>query len=101
MRVFVFFDLPVITSADRKAYRKFHKFLIQSGFIMMQESVYSKLCLNATAAKFVCANLRKHKLEKGLVELLTITEKQYASIEYLVGESADEVVSSTDRLVVL
>ena len=53
MRVFVIFDLPVGTSAERKAYRKFRRYLIKAGFIMMQESVYSKLCLNATAARVV------------------------------------------------
>lgn len=101
MRVFVFFDLPVLTSADRRAYGKFRRYLVNSGFIMMQESVYSKLCLNATAAKTVYSNVRSHKPEKGLVELLTVTEKQYSSIEYLVGEASDEFVSTTDRLVVL
>lgn len=101
MRVFVIFDLPVGTAAERKAYRKFRKYLIRSGFIMMQESVYSKLCLNATAAKVVNENVKKHKPEKGLVELLIVTEKQYASIEYVVGSADDEFVASTDRVVVV
>jgi len=101
MRVFIMFDLPVDTYAERRAYRKFRQFLIKSGFIMMQESVYSKLCLNATAAKVVSENVKKNKPEKGLVELMIVTEKQYASIEYLVGSSNDEYVSVTDRLVVL
>lgn len=43
MRVMVFFDLPVITSANRKDYRDFHKYLIKTGFLMMQESVYCRL----------------------------------------------------------
>lgn len=101
MRVFVIFDLPVGTAAERKAYRKFRKYLIRSGFIMMQESVYSKLCLNATAAKVVNENVKKHKPEKGLVELLVVTEKQYSSIEYVVGSADDEFVASTDRVVVV
>nr|WP_302688853.1 CRISPR-associated endonuclease Cas2 [uncultured Veillonella sp.] len=35
MRVLVMFDLPVATSADRKAYRTFRKFLLSTGFYMM------------------------------------------------------------------
>lgn len=101
MRVFVFFDLPVLTPQDRRAYGKFHRYLTRSGFIMMQESVYTKLCLNATAAKTIYTNVKSHKPEKGLVELLTVTEKQYSSIEYIVGEASDEYVSSTERLIVL
>ena len=50
MRVMVFFDLPVITSANRKDYRDFHKYLIKTGFLMMQESVYCRLAQNSTMA---------------------------------------------------
>ena len=48
MRVLVFFDLPVITSENRRAYSKFRKFLLKNGFMMLQESVYCKLALNGT-----------------------------------------------------
>ena len=46
MRSIVFFDLPNIYAADRKNYNKFRRFLINNGFIMVQESVYSKLVMN-------------------------------------------------------
>ena len=95
------FDLPVLTVADRRSYRKFRNFLISSGFIMMQESVYSKLCLNATSANIVKENVKKNKPEKGLVELMTVTEKQYAAIEYIVGSPNEEYVTTADRLVIL
>ena len=39
MRVIVFFDLPTLTSKERREYRRFRKFLINEGFIMMQESM--------------------------------------------------------------
>ena len=48
MRVIVFFDLPTETTEDKKNYRKFRKFLIKGGFLMLQESVYAKLALNYT-----------------------------------------------------
>ena len=43
MRVIVFFDLPVDTLEHKRAYRKFRKFLIEKGFLMMQESVYCSM----------------------------------------------------------
>lgn len=101
MRVFVMFDLPIQTLSERRAYSKFRKHLVKTGFVMMQESIYTKLCLNATAARVVCDNVRKNLPEKGLVELMTVTEKQYAAIEYLVGASSCEYITSTDSLVVL
>lgn len=45
MRILVFFDLPVTTGEERRAYTKFRKFLIKDGFLMLQESVYCKLAL--------------------------------------------------------
>ena len=58
MRVMVFFDLPVITSANRKDYRDFHKYLIKTGFLMMQESVYCRLAQNSTMADAIVENIR-------------------------------------------
>ncbi|MGC6627788.1 CRISPR-associated endonuclease Cas2, partial [Escherichia coli] len=36
MRLLLMFDMPTDTASDRKAYRKFRKFLINEGFIMHQ-----------------------------------------------------------------
>ena len=44
MRVIVMFDLPVITEKEKKIATKFRKFLLDEGFIMMQYSVYSRIC---------------------------------------------------------
>lgn len=97
----MFFDLPTLTAKDRREYTRFRKFLIKSGFLMMQESVYCKLVLNSTAANAVISNVRKEKPESGLVQMLTITEKQFAKIEFVVGESSGEVLDNDERLVIL
>lgn len=101
MRVIVMFDLPVLTSAERSAYTKFRKYLIKTGFLMMQESVYCKLAQNQTAADTIVENLKKNKPSKGLVQVMKITEKQYSKIEYIVGEANSEVIDSDERLVIL
>lgn len=101
MRVFVMFDLPVLTASDRKAYRQFRKFLMKSGFVMLQESVYAKLVLNATAVRTVAENVRKNTPERGLVQLLPVTERQFSKMEYICGEYSSEYEISTDRLVVI
>ena len=101
MRIMVMFDLPVITSEQRREYTKFRKFLIKSGFLMMQESIYCKLALNGTAANAIIENVRKNKPPEGLVQLLTVTEKQYAKMEFIIGTSSSEVLDSDERLVIL
>ena len=50
MRIIVFFDLPTLTYKDQKEYRLFRKLLINDGFVMMQESIYTKLALNTTVS---------------------------------------------------
>jgi len=101
MRVIVFFDLPTETTEDRREYRSFRKFLIRNGFIMLQESVYSKIALNQTAANGVVAMLKRNRPSGGIVQLLVITEKQYAGMEYIVGEFKSEIIDSEERLIVL
>lgn len=101
MRVLVFFDLPVITEENRRAYRKFRKFLLKNGFLMLQESVYCKLALNSTAVRKIVDNVHKNKPEEGLIQLLTVTEKQYAKMDIIIGNIKNEVLDSDERLVIL
>ncbi len=101
MRVIVFFDLPVLTGQQRREYTKFRKFLLKSGFLMMQESVYCKLALNGTAVRGIVDNVHKNSPKEGLVQLLTVTEKQYAKMDFIIGEVKSEVLDSDERLVIL
>lgn len=101
MRILVMFDLPVSTAIERREYARFRKYLIKSGFLMMQESIYCKLSPNSTLADAVIENVKKNKPEAGLVQILRITEKQYAKMEFIVGEGKSEVLSSDERLVIL
>ncbi len=101
MRVIVFFDLPVLTYQQRKEYTKFRKFLLRSGFMMMQESVYCKLALNGTVVRGIVDNVHKNSPKEGLVQLLTVTEKQYAKMDFIIGEVKSEVLDSDERLVIL
>ena len=95
------FDLPVSSEKERKEYTRFRKYLIKSGFFMLQESVYTKLVLNAQAGDSVIDNLYKNKPNNGLVQALRITEKQYSKMEIIVGESKSEVIDSDKRIVFL
>lgn len=101
MRMIVFFDLPTETAAERRNYRRFRKFLIETGFIMLQESVYCKLLLNGSAQALVAESIRKNKPPKGIVQMLTVTEKQFSKMEYVVGEWTSDVISGDERLVEL
>lgn len=99
MRMLVFFDLPTETASDRRVYRRFRKMLIQNGFLMLQESVYCRLVLNASAQYAISEVIRRNKPSNGIVQLLTITEKQFSKIEYITGEFSSDVIDSDERLI--
>lgn len=101
MRTIVFFDLPNVYAKDKRNYNMFRKFLLKEGFLMMQESVYSKIVLNQQQSQLLLERVRKNSPKKGLVQVLTITERQYSKIEYIIGESNTKIINSEDRLVVL
>ena len=101
MRMILMFDMPIETAEERKAYRKFRKFLLSEGFIMHQFSVYSKLLLNNSANKAMIDRLQVNNPKKGSITLLTVTEKQFARMIYLNGERNISVANSDRRLVFL
>lgn len=101
MRTMVFFDLPNIYSQDKRNYLLFRKYLLSEGFIMMQESVYSKIVMNSQQAELLLERLRKKAPKKGLIQVLTITERQYSQIEYIIGEHNSKIIDNEDRLIVL
>lgn len=101
MRMMIFFDLPMTTSAEKRSYRIFRKEIQQLGFVMLQESVYVKLALTPTVADSLRIKLHQIKPPRGLVQVLTVTEKQYAAMETIVGEWKSSVIDSHERFVVL
>ena len=101
MRVIVFFDLPTETLEDRKNYRKFRRFLIKDGFMMLQESVYAKLALNSTQVSQIINEVKNSQPEKGSVQILSVTEKQFSKMEIISGKSNSNVVDTDERLLIL
>lgn len=101
MRMILMFDMPTDTAEERKAYRKFRKFLLSEGFIMHQFSVYSKLLLNNSANTAMVARLKENNPRKGNITLLTVTEKQFARMIYLHGEANMSIGNTDSRIVIL
>lgn len=101
MRTIVMFDLPTETVEDRRNYRKFRNLLIKNGFVMMQESVYCRMILNQSIERSLVEVIKKNKPPKGLVQLMSVTEKQFAKTIFIVGKSGNDVIDSDERLIVL
>lgn len=88
MWVFVFFDLPTNTPAERKTAATFRKRLMNGGFHMMQYSVYNRHCMNYQDAQVHIGRVKKIIPPEGEVRVLTITDKQFGDIKTFLGGSA-------------
>ena len=101
MRIIVMFDLPTETPLHRHNYGKFRRYLIKSGFMMLQESIYVKLALNQNMANSIVDSIKKNKPPEGLVQILSVTEKQFSKIEIITGEYSNDTVDTDERLLIL
>ena len=101
MRMIVFFDLPTLTLEQRRGYNNFRKTMIKAGFVMMQESVYSRMLTSPSMEYSMKHMLHECKPKEGLIQVMTLTEKQFAKIEYIVGEYTTDVITSSDGVIVL
>jgi len=102
MRLVVFFDLPMTNASERKAYARFRKFLLKDGYLMLQNSVYAKMVTSSASAGGAVQRITKNRPSEGVVQMLQVTEKQFASMTFITGERKEhEEVDTMERLVVL
>ena len=74
------------TAKDKKEYTKFRRFLLTDGYYMVQYSVYTRICNGYDAVSKHKERLRHNLPNNGSVRVLVITEKQYESIEIMIGK---------------
>ena len=85
MRLLLFFDLPMVTKAEKRAYVQFRRFLLNDGYDMLQFSVYGRLLNGSDAQEKHLKRLVDNLPPAGSVRCMTVTEKQFAGIHLLVG----------------
>ncbi len=85
MRLMVFFDLPTLTKAEKRAYTLFRRFLLQDGYDMIQWSVYGRVVNGTDDAGTHLKRLAANLPAAGSVRCLQISEKQFSQIKLLVG----------------
>jgi CRISPR-associated protein Cas2 len=81
MWLFVMFDLPTDTKKERKEASRFRLSLLDLGFEMAQFSVYTKYCSSGERADAVGGRIERLLPSGGKVDILAITDKQFANIK--------------------
>lgn len=90
MRVIVMFDLPVITDTQKRIATKFRNFLLDDGYIMMQFSVYSRICKNNDDLLKHVNRIKINAPKSGNIRMIQITENQYNNMIMFSGQKAIE-----------
>jgi CRISPR-associated protein Cas2 len=100
MRLIVFFDLPMVTKAEKREYVQFRRFLLNDGYDMIQFSVYGRILNGKDAEAKHLARLADNLPPAGSIRCMSVTEKQYAGIKLLVGLPLfqEKKVSATQML---
>jgi CRISPR-associated protein Cas2 len=99
--LFVFFDLPVGTKKERRDATRFRNFLKDDGYMMLQLSVYARVCRGEDAAGKHTQRVTKCLPPKGSVRVLQVTDKQYARMKLLLGEARKNEKVAPQQLVLL
>ena len=74
MRMLVFFDLPMVTKAEKRAYTQFRRFLINDGYSMIQWSVYGRILNGMDAEKKHLKRLVDNLPPDGSIRSMTVTD---------------------------
>ena len=83
--LFVFFDLPVGTKPERRAATRFRNFLKDDGYMMLQYSVYARICRGEDGSMKHVARVTANLPSKGSVRALQVTDRQYGRMRLLLG----------------
>lgn len=87
MWLMVMFDLPTERKEDRREYALFRKSLLESGFHMVQFSVYSRHAASKEHAEVLTSRIRSFLPPDGQVRILTFTDKQYERMHVFFGKA--------------
>ncbi len=99
MWLFVFFDLPTKTKSERRAATRFRNFLLKDGYMMIQFSVYARICNGKDRINKHMKRLQSALPEKGAIRAMQITDKQYERTKILVGTKKNNEETKTEQLV--
>jgi CRISPR-associated protein Cas2 len=99
--LFVFFDLPVGTKQERRVATRFRNFLKDDGYMMLQFSVYARVCRGEEAVDKHVQRVIKQLPKKGSVRALQVTDKQYARMKLLLGEAGKNERVAPQQMVLL
>ena len=99
--LFVLFDLPVGTKLERRDATRFRNFLKDDGFMMLQYSVYARVCRGEDGAMKHIARMTRNLPGRGSIRALQVTDRQYSRMRLLLGEATKTESVGSRQMVLL
>jgi len=101
MWLMVMFDMPTDTKKARKKYRYLRNKLLKEGYMMMQFSIYirafhsyeSALYGKKRVKDFIASNI-----VKGSIRMLMFTDKQFGSMDIIIGVKEENEKNAPKQL---
>lgn len=99
MWVLVLFDLPVKTPAERKSANAFRRSLIKDGYLMLQFSVYVRICNGDERVEKHLRRIESALPPEGSIRALTVTDLQYERMKcFLSQKKRREIECAAEQL---
>jgi CRISPR-associated protein Cas2 len=98
MWVMALFDLPVLTSEERRRATKFREFLLDQGFCMMQLSCYIKYTAGKEQSEAITTRIAGAVPNGGKVDVIYFTDRQYEGIKSFRTASENSRPAKPDQL---
>jgi CRISPR-associated protein Cas2 len=83
--ILVMFDLPVLTDEERRTATRFRKELLETGYLMIQFSIYARPCVSYEQMDTHIARVKAITPEAGNVRLMFITDEQWGKSVTIIG----------------
>ncbi|MGI6525066.1 MAG: CRISPR-associated endonuclease Cas2 [Bdellovibrionota bacterium] len=90
MWILLFFDLPTVSKVEKRQAQQFRKFLIKDGYIMLQWSVYARICNGRDGLEKHLRRVQRELPDVGNVRTLEVTDRQFGKIKMLLGKKRIE-----------
>lgn len=101
MWLMVFFDLPVKSPAQRNRATRFRNALKADGFLMLQLSVYARICRGQDGVDKHVRRVRASLPTEGSVRTLQVTDRQYGRMELMLGQAQKTEQAGASQMVLL
>ena len=85
MWIFVMFDLPTMTKKERRDASRFRKFLLKDGYMMLQYSIYGRICNGIERVQKHTKRMESVLPPRGSIRALQITDRQYKHMKILLS----------------